>query len=215
MVPYMLVLVLALLGINVFLVLLFGIVSAGIIGIACGDLTVITFATNVWEGYKSMIEVFLLSMFGGGVAELTAKYGGLQWMIEKLSGICKGKKSAQAALCVLAGVTDMATANNTVAIIVDGNMARSISEKYKIDPRKTASILDAFTCIFQGMIPYGAQFLLVASLTKGRVSPLDIIPLLWYLFLLGLFTVLSFLIPSYEKLTLSGEWDWENHTVIR
>ena len=121
----------------------------------------------------------------------------------------------QAALCVLAGVTDMATANNTVAIIVDGNMARSISEKYKIDPRKTASILDAFTCIFQGMIPYGAQFLLVASLTKGRVSPLDIIPLLWYLFLLGLFTVLSFLIPSYEKLTLSGEWDWENHTVIR
>lgn len=214
-VPYMLVLVLALLGINVFLVLLFGIVSAGIIGIMCGDLTVITFATNVWEGYKSMIEVFLLSMFGGGVAELTAKYGGLQWMIEKLSGICKGKKSAQAALCVLAGVTDMATANNTVAIIVDGNMARSISEKYKIDPRKTASILDAFTCIFQGMIPYGAQFLLVASLTKGRVSPLDIIPLLWYLFLLGLFTVLSFLIPSYEKLTLSGEWDWENNTVIR
>ena len=98
------------------------------------------------------------------------------------------------------GSDGYATANNTVAIIVDGNMARSISEKYKIDPRKTASILDAFTCIFQGMIPYGAQFLLVASLTKGRVSPLDIIPLLWYLFLLGLFTVLSFLIPSYEKI---------------
>lgn len=213
--PYLLVLALALLGMNVFLVLLIGILSAGIIGTVYGDFTPVGFATEVWNGYQSMIEVFLLSMFGGGLAELTAHYGGLQWMIEKLSGICKGKKSAQAALCVLAGLTDMATANNTVAIIVDGNMARSISEKYHIDPRKTASILDSFTCIFQGMIPYGAQFLLVASLTKGRVSPLDIIPLFWYLFLLGFFTVLSFLIPCYEKLTLPGTWDWEEHQVSK
>lgn len=213
--PYLLVLMLALLGMNVFLVLLIGILSAGIIGMVYGDFTPVGFATEVWNGYQSMIEVFLLSMFGGGLAELTAHYGGLRWMIEKLSGICKGKKSAQAALCVLAGLTDMATANNTVAIIVDGNMARSISEKYQIDPRKTASILDSFTCIFQGMIPYGAQFLLVASLTKGRVSPLDIIPLFWYLFLLGFFTVLSFLIPWYEKLTLPGTWDWEEHQVKR
>ena len=200
--PYLLVLVLALIGVNVFLVLTIGIFSAGIIGMAYGDLTLLSFAGEVWAGFQGMIEVFLLSMFIGGTAEMAKHYGGLDWLIEKMSGMIKGKKSAQVGMSALALLTDMATANNTIAIIVDGPMAKEISEKYDVDTRKTASILDIFTCIMQGLIPYGAQFLLVASLAEGRVSPVDVIPNNWYLFLLAGFAILSYFIPWYEKITL-------------
>ena len=161
-----------------------------------------------------MIEVFLLSMLCGGIAEMAKHYGGLDWLIEKLSKTFKGKKSAQVGLSALAALTDMATANNTVAIIVDGPMAREISEKYDIDPRKTASILDMFTCIMQGLIPYGAQFLVVARMCEGRVSPLDIIPRNWYLFLLAAFAIVSYFVPWYENITLKGKWDWKENKVI-
>ena len=200
--PYLLVLVLALIGVNVFLVLTIGIFSAGIIGMAYGDLTFLSFAGEIWAGFQGMIEVFLLSMFIGGTAEMAKHYGGLDWLIEKMSGMIKGKKSAQVGMSALALLTDMATANNTIAIIVDGPMAKEISEKYDVDPRKTASILDIFTCIMQGLIPYGAQFLLVASLSEGRVSPGEVIPSNWYLFLLAGFAILSYFIPWYEKITL-------------
>ena len=200
--PYLLVLILALIGGNVFLVLTIGILSAGIIGMAYGDLTFLSFAGEIWAGFQGMIEVFLLSMFIGGTAEMAKHYGGLNWLIEKLSGMIKGKKSAQVGMSALALLTDMATANNTIAIIVDGPMAKEISGKYDVDPRKTASILDIFTCIMQGLIPYGAQFLLVASLSEGRVSPADVIPNNWYLFLLAGFAIMSYFIPWYEKITL-------------
>ncbi|MBO5513209.1 MAG: Na+/H+ antiporter NhaC family protein [Mogibacterium sp.] len=203
--PYILVLALALLGVNVFLVLTIGIFSAGIIGIAYGDLTVLTFAGEIWNGFQGMIEVFLLSMFIGGTAEMAKHYGGLDWLIEIISKRIRGKKSAQVGLSVLALLTDMATANNTIAIIVDGPMAKEIGTKYGVDPRKTASILDIFTCAMQGLLPYGAQFLLVASLSEGRVSPADVIPNNWYLFLLAFFAILSYFVPWYEKITLSDK----------
>ena len=203
--PYLLVLILALIGVNVFLVLTIGIFSTGIIGMAYGDLTFLSFAGEIWAGFQGMIEVFLLSMFIGGTAEMAKHYGGLNWLIEKLSGMIKGKKSAQVGMSALALLTDMATANNTIAIIVDGPMAKEISKKYDVDPRKTASILDIFTCIMQGLIPYGAQFLLVASLSEGRVSPGDVIPNNWYLFLLAGFAILSYFVPWYEKITLKDQ----------
>ena len=112
------------------------------------------------------------------------------------------------------GESYLVTANNTVAIIVDGAMAKDISKRYEIDPRTTASILDIFSCIFQGLIPYGAQFLLIASLTKGRVSPMEVIPCNWYLFLLGGFTILSFFFPAYERLTLKGKWNWDENRPV-
>ena len=152
-----------------------------------------------------MIEVFLLSMFIGGTAEMAKHYGGLDWLIEIISKRIRGKKSAQVGLSVLALLTDMATANNTIAIIVDGPMAKEIGTKYGVDPRKTASILDIFTCAMQGLLPYGAQFLLVASLSEGRVSPADVIPNNWYLFLLAFFAILSYFVPWYEKITLSDK----------
>ena len=203
--PYLLVLILALIGVNVFLVLTIGIFSAGIIGMAYGDLTFLSFAGEIWAGFQGMIEVFLLSMFIGGTAEMAKHYGGLNWLIEKMSGMIKGKKSAQVGMSALALLTDMATANNTIAIIVDGPMAEEISAEYGVDPRKTASILDIFTCIMQGLIPYGAQFLLVASLSEGRVSPGDVIPNNWYLFLLAGFAILSYFVPWYEKITLKDQ----------
>ena len=203
--PYLLVLILALIGVNVFLVLTIGVFSAGIIGMAYGDLTFLSFAGEIWAGFQGMIEVFLLSMFIGGTAEMAKHYGGLNWLIEKMSGMIKGKKSAQVGMSALALLTDMATANNTIAIIVDGPMAKEISAEYGVDPRKTASILDIFTCIMQGLIPYGAQFLLVASLSEGRVSPGDVIPNNWYLFLLAGFAILSYFVPWYEKITLKDQ----------
>ena len=210
-IPYFLVLALAILGVNVYLVLVIGIFTAGIIGMCFGDISFMDFAVQIWAGFQGMIEVFLLSMFCGGIAEMARHYGGLDWLIDKLSRTFKGKRSAQAGICALAALTDMATANNTVAIIIDGPMAREISEKYDIDPRKTASILDIFTCFVQGLIPYGAQFLLVAGMCEGRVSPMDIIPKNWYLFLLAAFALITCIEPSFDKKILKGKWNWETN----
>ena len=208
-VPYLVVLVLALSGLNVFLVLLLGILSAALIGFASGDLTVLSCASTIWEGYQGMIEVFLLSMFVGGLAEMTKHYGGLSWLIEKASKFFKGPKSASVGIAILTGLTDAATANNTVSIVVNGEIAREISRKYEIDPRRTASFLDIFSCVVQGFIPYGAQFLLVASLTENTINPTEMIPYNWYLMILVVMALLSVFIPGYDRICCKGEWDWD------
>lgn len=209
-VPYVLVLGLALLGFNVFAVLIIGIISASAVGVGTGAIGLMEVAAKIWAGYQGMIEVFILSMFVGGLAELTKHYGGLNWIIDKTSKLLKGPKSASVGIAVLAALTDAATANNTVAIIVTGEIAKEISEKYKIDPRRTASFLDIFSCIMQGFIPYGAQFLLIASLTKNAVNPTSMIPYNWYLIILGIMSLISVVFPSYNRIVCKGEWNWEN-----
>lgn len=209
-VPYVLVLGLALLGLNVFAVLIIGIISASAVGVGTGAIGLMEVAAKIWAGYQGMIEVFILSMFVGGLAELTKHYGGLKWIIDKTSKLLKGPKSASVGIVVLAALTDAATANNTVAIIVTGEIAKEISEKYKIDPRRTASFLDIFSCIMQGFIPYGAQFLLIASLTKNAVNPTSMIPYNWYLIILGIMSLISVVFPSYNRIVCKGEWNWEN-----
>lgn len=209
-VPYVLVLGLALLGLNVFAVLIIGIISASAVGVGTGAIGLMEVAAKIWAGYQSMIEVFILSMFVGGLAELTKHYGGLKWIIDKTSKLLKGPKSASVGIAVLSALTDAATANNTVAIIVTGEIAKEISEKYKIDPRRTASFLDIFSCIMQGFIPYGAQFLLIASLTKNAVNPTSMIPYNWYLIILGIMSLISVVFPSYNRIVCKGEWNWEN-----
>ena len=209
-VPYVLVLGLALLGLNVFAVLIIGIISASAVGVGTGAIGLMEVAAKIWTGYQGMIEVFILSMFVGGLAELTKHYGGLKWIIDKTSKLLKGPKSASVGIAVLAALTDAATANNTVAIIVTGEIAKEISEKYKIDPRRTASFLDIFSCIMQGFIPYGAQFLLIASLTKNAVNPTSMIPYNWYLIILGIMSLISVVFPSYNRIVCKGEWNWEN-----
>ena len=209
-VPYVLVLGLALLGLNVFAVLIIGILSAATVGVGTGAIGLMEVAAKIWTGYQGMIEVFILSMFVGGLAELTKHYGGLKWIIDKTSKLLKGPKSASVGIAALAALTDAATANNTVAIIVTGEIAKEISEKYKIDPRRTASFLDIFSCIMQGFIPYGAQFLLIASLTKNAVNPTSMIPYNWYLIILGIMSLISVVFPSYNRIVCKGEWNWEN-----
>lgn len=209
-VPYVLVLGLALLGLNVFAVLIIGIISASAVGVGTGAIGLMEVAAKIWAGYQGMIEVFILSMFVGGLAELTKHYGGLKWIIDKTSKLLKGPKSASVGIAVLSALTDAATANNTVAIIVTGEIAKEISEKYKIDPRRTASFLDIFSCIMQGFIPYGAQFLLIASLTKNAVNPTSMIPYNWYLIILGIMSLISVVFSSYNRIVCKGEWNWEN-----
>lgn len=208
-IPYILVLGLAVSGFNVFLTLGVGTVVAGIVGIAYGDLTPLTFAQNIYAGFTGMNEIFLLSMFTGGLAHMVTQHGGLQWILEKIQSVVKSEKSAQIGISAIAAAADMAVANNTVAIIITGSIAKELSRKYKVDPRKSASLLDIWTCIFQGFIPYGAQILLAGSLTAGAVSPLALFPFLWYQQLLAVFTLISMFIPYADGLIKKKPWNWE------
>ena len=176
--PYLVVLILAITGINVFVVLTSGIFLSGIIGLAHGDFTLLSLTNEIYNGFLGMNEIFLLSLLTGGLATMSTKAGGIQWLIEQIQKIIVGKKSAKIGVGLLVAVTDMAVANNTVAIIINGSIAKKICQKYNVDLRESAAILDIFSCIFQGLIPYGAQMLILLGFTAGKVSPLDIIPLL-------------------------------------
>ena len=211
--PYVAVLVLALIGVNVFLTLTIGIFSAGIIGMIGGELTVFTFAQAIWNGFTGMSEIFFLALFCGGLSEMIAHNGGITWLIEKLRGMMKGNKSAQVGVAALVSLADCATANNTVAIIVSGNVARDISREYKVDPRRTASLLDVFSCVFQGIIPYGAQLLTAATLTTLNydivMSPVEIVPYMWYCWILAAFGLLSIFVPYADGTCRKDPWNWE------
>ena len=211
--PYVAVLVLALIGVNVFLTLTIGIFSAGIIGMIGGELTVFTFAQAIWDGFTGMSEIFFLALFCGGLSEMIAHNGGITWLIEKLRGMMKGNKSAQVGVAALVSLADCATANNTVAIIVSGNVARDISREYKVDPRRTASLLDVFSCVFQGILPYGAQLLTAATLTTLNydivMSPVEIVPYMWYCWILAAFGLLSIFVPYADGTCRKDPWNWE------
>lgn len=189
-VPYLSVLILALSGINVFVVLTLGIVIAGIIGIFHGNFTFLTLSKEIYNGFTGMTEIFLLSLFSGGLANMTSKAGGIQWLIGHIQKLIIGKKSAKLGIGILVSLIDMAVANNTVAIIISGPIAKNISKKYDIDPKESAAILDIFSCIFQGIIPYGAQMLILLSFASEKVSPIELISLLWYQMLLLVFTLI-------------------------
>ena len=211
--PYVAVLVLALIGVNVFLTLTIGIFSAGIIGMIGGELTVFTFAQAIWDGFTGMSEIFFLALFCGGLSEMIAHNGGITWLIEKLRGMMKGNKSAQVGVAALVSLADCATANNTVAIIVSGTVARDMSREYKVDPRRTASLLDVFSCVFQGIIPYGAQLLTAATLTTLNydivMSPVEIVPYMWYCWILAAFGLLSIFVPYADGTCRKDPWNWE------
>ena len=214
--PYVAVLGLALAGMNVFLTLVIGIFSAGIIGMAYGDLTIFTFAQSIWTGFTSMNEVFFLALFCGGISEMIAHNGGIVWLIEKLSSLMKGQKSAQVGIAALASATDCATANNTVAIIISGNIAKDMSRQYGVDPRRTASLLDIFSCVFQGIIPYGAQLLIAASLANATltdatlaITPVQVVPNMWYCWILAIFGLVSILFPFADGICRKDPWNWE------
>lgn len=207
--PYIFVLGASLIGVNVFVVLTGGIAFSGAIGLLYGDFTLLGFGQEIYSGFENMFEIFLLSMLTGGLAYMVTKEGGLQWVLDKIQSMIKGRKSAEVGIAALVSLTDMATANNTVAIIIDGPIAKEISTQYKVDPRRTASLLDTFSCVMQGMIPYGAQLLIAASFTNGLVSPIQIIPLLWYQQLLAVFALASIFIPFADGAIKRNPWDYK------
>ena len=211
-VPYLLVLILALIGINVFLVLTIGIFAAGLIGLATASIDLFGFAQAIWGGFTGMNEVFFLTLFCGGMSEMIAHNGGINWLINSLRGMMKGNKSAQVGIAALVSLSDFATANNTVAIVVSGSMTKDISREYKVDPRRAASLLAAFSCVFQGIIPYGAQLLSAAALTTAcgiAINPTDIIPNLWYCWVLAIVGIASIFLPFADGICKKDPWNWE------
>lgn len=214
-IPYLFVLITALAGMNVFLVLTSGIILSGIIGIITGGLTMMTFAQNIFAGFSGMFEIFLLSLLTGGLSYMVSSNGGIEWLVEKIRSFAKDVKSAEVSIALLTLVTDAATANNTVAIIIDGPVAKEISRDFKVDPRRSASFLDTFSCVMQGIIPYGAQILIAAGLTKElgalAVSPVQIIPFLWYQALLAIFAIISIFVRFADP---KDQWDFENDVPI-
>jgi Na+/H+ antiporter NhaC len=198
-VPYLLVLFLAMYGVNVFVALIAGIVASGAVGIIGGDLDVLLFSKKIYEGFTSMTEIFLLSMLTGGLAEMVRQAGGIQFLLNKANKFISGYRSSQLGVGLLVSGVNSAIANNTVSIVVTGPVAKDISQRYHIDKRKTAAILDIFACFVQGLLPYGAQFLIMLSFTKGKVSYLEVLPYAWYLYLLLFFTVLAIVTPLVDK----------------
>jgi len=188
-IPYLAVLILALIGMNVFLVLILGTVLAGAIGLADGSFTLLGFSQKIYEGFGGMQEIFILSLLIGGLAALITKEGGLDYLLDIINRRIKSVKGAELGIGALVSVADICTANNTVAIVITGAMAKKISDENGVDPRRSASLLDIFSCVWQGIIPYGAQLLLAGSLSG--LSPVQIMPHLYYPYLLGIFALVA------------------------
>ena len=197
--PYLFVLIASLLGINVFIVLTGGILFSGIVGIATDSFTILELANHVYNGFTGMFEIFLLSMITGGLAKMVEKEGGIDWLLQKISKIIKGRKSAELGIAAMTSLTNRATANNTVAILIASPIAKDISERYEVDPKRTASLLDIFACIFQGILPYGAQMLFACALMENLNSPFQVITKCWYQYILMLFAVLSICFTKEKK----------------
>ncbi len=212
--PYILVLVTAVMGMNVFLVLAGGIFLAGGIGLWYGDLTGMAFIKAVYQGFLNMTDIFLLSMLTGGLAELVSKAGGVVFLLQKIQTCIHGKKSAQLGISAIVSLTDLALANNTVAIIINGEIAKQICYTFHVDPRRSAALLSTFSTIFQGLIPYGAQMLIVMSFAPESVSPLDVLPYAWFLYLLGISAVVSIFIPFSDGFIQKDPWDFEKEMPV-
>lgn len=195
--PYVAVLALALIGLDVVLVLSLGILMAGGAGLLLvDDYSVVRFINDIWAGYESMIEITLLSLFIGGLAHYTRSLGGLNWLANGIKRLARGRTgrvAGELSIASLSSAADILTANNTVAILVAGPVAKKIAEEHQISPRHSASLLDIFACVAQGLIPYGAQILLAASLAS--LSPLVIMSKVYYCWILGIVAILFILIP--------------------
>ena len=195
-IPYLAVLITAICGMNVMAVLVIGIVLCGIIGMACGDYGFYGWLDAMGKGIVDMGELIIIAMMAGGMLEIIRSNGGIYYIIEKLTAHVNGKRGAEFSIAALVSLVNVCTANNTVAILTVGNIAKRICEKYGVDPRKSASILDSFSCFVQGIIPYGVQMLLAAGL--AHVSPVSIIPYLYYPFAIGIAASLA-IVFRYPK----------------
>ncbi len=191
--PYILVIVLSLIGLNVFVVLFAGLIFAGLLGLGYGSFDFIGFAKKTYEGFTSMTEIFLLSLLTGGLAALVEKAGGISFLIKNISKIIHSKKTALLGIGGLVAVANLCVANNTISIIISGKVAKEINDKYGLKPQQSASVLDIFSCYVQGLIPYGAQILILISLSSFKMDYVELVQYSFYLHILLLFTLISIL----------------------
>ncbi len=202
-IPYILVLVGGIIGINVFVVLLIGIVSGSVIMLATGATAATDLLANMGSGAAGMFETTMVAILVSAICALINEYGGFTALLQLIKKVFKGQKGGMLGMGLLVGAMDIATANNTVAIVMANPIAKEMAENYDISPKKAASILDTFSCIFQGIIPYGAQMLVAISVAAGlgqSVSAFEIMPNLLYPYMLLLSSlVFVFLVPSKEK----------------
>ena len=191
-IPYIVVLVCAIMGMNVMAVLTIGLALTGIIGISDGTYDLYGWFGAMGNGILAMGELIIITMMAGGLLEIIRENGGIDYIIQKLTARINGKRGAELAIGVLVAIVDLCTANNTVAIITVGPIAKQIGDRYGVDNRKCASILDTFSCFMQGLIPYGAQILMAAGL--AQLNPVSILPYLYYPFAIGIAALLAILL---------------------
>lgn len=177
--PYLVVLVTALMGVNVALVLVLGIISTGVIGLLTGAYdSVFGWVASMGTGIAGMSELIIITLLAGGMMSLIRYNGGIDFILKSLTANIRGRRGAELCIAALVSLANVCTANNTIAIITVGPLAADISRRFGVDPRKSASILDTFSCVVQGVLPYGAQLLMAASLAE--LSPISIIGYLYY-----------------------------------
>ena len=197
-IPYLLVLGLALFGVNVMQVLLIGLAATGIVGTLTGTPFFDWFAA-MGEGILGMSELIIVTLLAGGMLEMIRFNGGIAFIIKKMTKHIKGKRGAEMSIDALVGMADLCTANNTIAIITTAPIAKQISQQFGLDKRKVASILDTFSCMVQGIIPYGAQMLIASGLAS--IAPVSIIGSLYYPFCVGCCAILAILLRLPRKYT--------------
>ena len=191
-IPYLVVLATAFMGFNVALVLFLGLLATGVVGMATGSIGLFDWFGSLGSGISGMGELIIITLMAGGMLELIRFNGGVDYIIHALTRKINGKRGAELCIGALVGIANICTANNTIAIITVGPLANDIATKYGVDKRKSASILDTFSCIVQGFIPYGAQMLMAAKLAS--LSPLSIIEYLYYpmgILIMALFSILA------------------------
>jgi Na+/H+ antiporter NhaC len=197
-IPYMAVLLTALAGVNVITVLSTGIILSGIIGIFSEGFDVWGWTTAMSAGIVSdMGELIIVSLMAGGMFEMIRYNGGIDWLINKLTRNIRSKRKAEAAIAGLVSFTNLCTANNTIAIIITGPIAKQINDKANLSNPRTASLLDTFSCFVQGLLPYGAQLLIASGLAS--INPMEIVPYLYYPFTMGIIAILSIISKKYRK----------------
>ena len=210
--PYLIVFATALVGMNVMMVLVLGILSTGVIGILRGSYRFYEWLTSMGEGILGMGELIIVTLMAAGMVGVIRHLGGIDFILQRLSRHIQGKRGAELSIASLVVFTNFCTANNTIAILTVGNLAKEISERFGIDPRRTASILDTFSCFAQGIIPYGAQMLMASSL--ALINPIEIIPYLYYPFVMGLFMLMAILF-RYPRKLLSEERSVKSEVIER
>ena len=190
--PYLVVLLTAFMGLNVMAVLILGIMATGLVGLFTGSISFFDWFGSLGSGISGMGELIIISLMAGGMLELIRFNGGVDYIIEVLTRRISGKKGAEICIAALVSIANVCTANNTIAIITVGPLANDIATKYGVDKRKSASILDTFSCVIQGIIPYGAQMLMAAKLAS--ISPISIIEYLYYplgILVMALFSIFA------------------------